>query len=156
MHPKYDRAHRWSSEVIGAAIEVHRLMGPGLLESIYEKCLIRELDVRKIPAKQQVVVPVEYKGDVFDEALRLDLLVDDCLVVELKAVERILSIHKAQVMSYMKLCDAPLGLIVNFHELTLKDGICRLILRGADKPAPAFLGDLCDLGVQNSLYLNER
>ncbi len=135
MHRKFARADEWTSKVIGAAIEVHRLKGPGLLESIYEKCLMRELALRGIPARQQIVVPVEYKGMVFDECLKLDILVDDCLILELKAVEAVLPIHKAKLMSYMKLIDAPLGLIVNFHEVILKDGIHRMILRGADTAA---------------------
>src|SRR6185295_6034002 len=124
-------AHGRSSEVIGAAIEVHRLKGPGLLESIYEKCLLRELALRCVPACNQVVVRVEYKGHVFQEPLRLDLYVDECLLVELKAVEAILPIHQAQLFSYMKLLDAPLGLLINFHELVLRRGIKRMILPGA-------------------------
>ena len=117
--------------MIGAAIEVHRLKGPGLLEPIYEKCLMRELFLQNIPAKNQLVVPIEYKGYVFEEPLRLDVYIDDCLLVELKAVETILPIHKAQLFSYMKLLDAPIGLLINFHELVLKDGIRRMILPGA-------------------------
>jgi len=133
MHPKYQKAHRLSREVIGAAIEVHREKGPGLIESIYEKCLMRELELRGIPAVNQLVVPVEYKGFRFDEPLQLDVYVDDCLIVELKAVQQVLPIHKAQLLSYMKLLDAPLGLLINFHEMALKDGIHRMILDGADQ-----------------------
>ena len=133
MHPNYCKAHQWSSKVIGAAIEVHRLKGAGLLESIYQKCLARELSLREIPAVSQLVVPIEYKGFVFDEPLRLDLYIDQCLIIEAKAVEQILPIHKAQLLSYMKLLDAPLGLLINFHEILLKNGIKRLILEGADK-----------------------
>jgi len=132
MHPKFKRADEWSRKVIGAAIEVHREKGPGLLESIYQKCLMRELLLQRIPALDQLVVPVSYKGYVFDEPLRLDVHVDDCLVVELKAVEEILPIHKAQLLSYMKSLDAPLGLLINFHEMKLVDGLHRLILPGAD------------------------
>jgi GxxExxY protein len=131
MPPKFGQADEWSRKVIGAAIEVHRLKGPGLLEPIYEKCLMRELHLQGIPAKNQVVVPIEYKGYVFDEPLRLDVYVDDCLLIELKAVERIMPIHKAQLFSYMKLLDVPVGLLINFHELVLKDGIRRMILPGA-------------------------
>lgn len=132
MHRDYIRADKWSTEVIGAAIEVHRLKGPGLLEDIYEKCLIYELAARDIPAANQVEVPLEYKGKLLDQTLRLDLIIDDCLIIELKAVERILPIHKAQLLSYMKLMDAPLGLLINFHSVILKSGLCRLILHGAD------------------------
>jgi GxxExxY protein len=116
---------------MGAAIEVHRLKGPGLLESIYEKCLEWELSLRRVPLRKQVAVPVEYKGVVLDEPPRLDLLVDECLIVELKSVEEVLPIHKAQLLSYMKLVDVPPGLLINFHELKLIDGIYRMIY-GAD------------------------
>lgn len=133
MHPDFERANRWSKEVIGAAIEVHRIKGPGLLESIYEKCLMRELSLRGVPAVSQLVVPVEYKGYVFEEPLQLDVYVDNCLIVEGKAVQEILPIHKAQLLSYMKLLDAPIGLLINFHELVLKNGIRRMILEGADQ-----------------------
>lgn len=132
MHPKFQRADELSRRVIGAAIEVHRLKGPGLIESIYEKCLMRELFLQGIPAEQQVVVPVEYKGVVFDEPLKRDVFVDGCLIAELKAVTEVLPIHKAQLLSYMKLMDAPLGLLINFHELRLVDGVHRMILPGAD------------------------
>jgi GxxExxY protein len=132
MHPKFQRADEWSRKVIGAAIEVHRLKGPGLMESIYEKCLMREFALQQIPACNQLLIPIEYKGFVFDEPLRLDVYVDECLIVELKAVEEVLPIHKAQLLSYMKLLDAPLGLLINFHEMKLVDGVHRLILPGAD------------------------
>jgi GxxExxY protein len=132
MHPKFQRADEWSRKVIGAAIEVHREKGPGLLEPIYEKCLLRELFLQHIPTQDQLVVPISYKGFVFEEPLRLDVYVDDCLIVELKAVEEILPIHKAQLLSYMKLLDAPLGLLINFHAMKLVDGLHRLILPGAD------------------------
>jgi GxxExxY protein len=102
-----------AAEVIGAAIEVHRHKGPGLIESIYERCLLRELELRSIPATTQKIVRVEYKGVVFDEPLRFDLLVADCLLVELKAIE---ILHPAS----------------NFHELVLKNGISRMILPGAN------------------------
>ena len=134
MYPFYEKAHAWSGKVIGAAIEVHREKGPGLLESIYEKCLMRELTLQQIPAIQQLAVPIEYKGYVFEENLRFDVLVDQCLIVEIKAAESVLPIHKAQLLSYMRLLNAPLGLLINFHELTLKDRLTRLILPGADRP----------------------
>lgn len=132
MHKEFLRADQWSGRVIGAAIEVHRHKGPGLLEEIYEKCMIRELALQEIPTENQKIVPIEYKGFTFDQPLRLDLYIDSCLLVELKAVENVLPVHKAQLMSYMKLLDAPLGLLINFHALRLKDGIHRLILAGAD------------------------
>ncbi len=132
MHPLYERADRLSREVIGAAIEVHRQKGPGLIESIYERCLLRELELRSIPSITQKVVRVEYKGVVFDEPLRFDTLVDDCLLVELKAVEVLHPFSKAQLFSYMKLLDIPLGLLINFHEPVLKNGISRMMLPGAN------------------------
>lgn len=134
MHPDYTKAQALSPRVIGAAIEVHRHKGPGLVESIYERCLMRELELLGIGAVNQLIVPIEYKGLVFDEPLRLDVYVEHCLIVENKVVEKILPVHKAQLLSYMKLLNAPLGLLFNFHEPLLKDGIVRLILPGADQP----------------------
>ena len=133
MHPKYQQAHALSAQVIGAAIEVHRVLGPGLLESVYERCLVHELELRGIKAVSQVVVPIKYKGLVFEQPLRLDVYAADCLIIENKAAEAVLPIHKATVLSYMKLMDVPLGLIINYHEPLLKNGITRLILPGADQ-----------------------
>ena len=133
MHPLFQRADRLSGEVIGAAIEVHRHKGSGLIESIYERCLLRELELRSIPATTQKIVRIEYKGFVFDEPLRFDLLVDDCLLVELKAVDALHPSSKAQLFSYMKLLNIPIGLLINFHELVLKNGIFRMILPGANQ-----------------------
>jgi len=133
MHPLFKKADGLSREVIGAAIEVHRLKGPGLVESIYERCLVRELELRKIASVNQKQVPVEYKGYVFEEPLRLDVLVEGCLLLELKVVEKILPIHKAQLLSYMKLMDIPVGLVINFHEMKLVDGIYRMMLPGANR-----------------------
>src|SRR6266404_6938510 len=127
MHPLYKKADKLSGEVIGAAIEVHRHKGPGLIESIYERCLLRELELRLIPATTQKLVRVEYKGLLFDEALRFDILVDDCLLVELKAVEILHPSSKAQLFSYMKLLNIPLGLLINLHESVLKNGVSRMI-----------------------------
>ncbi len=133
MHPLYQKADLLSHEVIGAAIEVHRLKGPGLIESIYERCLMRELELRHIVAVNQRLVRIEYKGLVFDEPLRFDVLAEDCLLLELKSVQQILPIHKAQLLSYMKLLDIPLGLIINFHEVKLADGLVRMLLPGANR-----------------------
>jgi GxxExxY protein len=133
MHPLFNKADKLSKDVIGGAIEVHRNKGPGLIESIYERCLMRGLELRSIRAVNQKIVRVEYKGLVFDEPLRFDVLVEDCLLIEAKAVEVIAPIHKAQLLSYMKLLDIPIGLIFNFHELKLTDGIVRLILPGSNK-----------------------
>jgi GxxExxY protein len=106
---------------------------PGLIESIYERCMLRELELRSIPAATQKLVRVEYKGLIFDEPLRFDVLVDDCLLVELKAVEILHPSSKAQLFSYMKLLDIPIGLLINFHEPIVKNGISRMILPGANQ-----------------------
>lgn len=132
MHPLWNKADKLSHAVIGAAIEVHRQKGPGLIESIYERCLLRELELQSIPATTQKIVRVEYKGLVFEEPLRFDILVDDCLLVELKAVEVLHPVSKAQLLSYMKLLNIPIGLLINFHEPVLKNGIHRMILPGAN------------------------
>jgi GxxExxY protein len=133
MHPKYQRADELSRLAIGAAIEVHRLKGPGLIESIYEKCMMREFALQSIQAAQQIKVPIEYKGLVFEEPLRLDVLLEEHLILELKVVENVLPIHKAQLLSYMKLLDIPIGLIINFHSLRLVDGVHRMILPGSNQ-----------------------
>jgi GxxExxY protein len=134
MHPDFHRAHGWTSVVIGAAIEVHREKGPGLLESIYQRCLRHELGLRGVPTRGEVRVPLSYKGLIFEEPLRLDLLVDGCLIIEVKAVEKTLPIQLAQLLSYMRLMNVPVGLLINFHELVLREGVRRLTLRGADQP----------------------
>jgi GxxExxY protein len=136
MHQDFKKADALSARVIGAAIEVHRHKGPGLIESIYERCLMHELHLQGISAINQLVVPIEYKGLVFEEPLRLDVYVERCLIIENKVVEKILPIHKAQLLSYMKLLNCPLGLLFNFHEPVLKNGIVRLILPGADQHSP--------------------
>jgi GxxExxY protein len=132
MHPLYSKASKLTETVIGAAIEVHRDKGPGLIESIYEWCLLRELELRKLSAANQKSIVITYKGFTREEPLRFDVLVEDCLLVEAKSVERVLPIHKAQLLSYMKLMNVPLGLLINFHESKLTDGVSRLILPGAD------------------------
>ncbi len=134
MHPLFEKADQLSHTAIGAAIEVHRLKGPGLIESIYEKCFMRELSLRQVAAVNQRIVKIEYKGFVFEEPLRFDVLVEHCLLLELKSVQEVQPIHKAQLLSYMRLLDIPIGLLINFHELKLVDGIHRLILPGANQP----------------------
>jgi GxxExxY protein len=134
MHPLFAKADAMSGEAIGAAIEVHRDKGPGLIESIYERCMMHELSLRKLAVVNQQLVWVRYKDLEFDEPLRFDVLVEACLLIEVKSVERILPVHKAQLLSYMKLLNIPVGLLKNFHESTLKNGISRLILPGANQP----------------------
>jgi GxxExxY protein len=126
------RANAWSQLLIGAAIEVHRIKGPGLIEEIYNKCLGRECELRNIPFVKELRVFLEYKGLVFEQPLRLDILVDDVLIVELKAVDKVQPMHKAQLLSYMKLLNKPVGLLINFHELVLKNGIYRMVLKTSD------------------------
>ncbi len=131
MHPLYEKASGLTGEVIGAAVEVHRLMGPGLIESIYEWCLIKELELRGLRVSSQQLVTISYKGNIREEPLRFDVLVEDCVLVEVKAVEAVPAIAKAMLLSYMKLLNVPLGLIINFHQEKLTDGVSRLILPGA-------------------------
>jgi GxxExxY protein len=134
MYPLYAKADALSGQMIGAAIEVHRDKGAGLIESIYERCLMHELFLRRHAAVNQKIVRITYKDLTFEEPLRSDVLVEDCILIEAKSVERILPIHKAQLLSYMKLLDVPIGLLINFHEVVLKNGITRLILPGANLP----------------------
>ncbi|MBX3749904.1 MAG: GxxExxY protein [Opitutaceae bacterium] len=128
MHAHFNKASGLTESIIGAAIEVHRDKGPGLVESIYEWCLLQELELRGLAAENQRIVRISYKGRSRDEPLRFDVLVEGCVLVEVKAVERILPIHKAQLLSYMKLLDVPVGLLINFNIAKLTDGVSRLIL----------------------------
>jgi len=114
--------------IIGSAIEVHRALGPGLLESAYEECLCREMDLRRIPFERQRPLPVEYKGLRLDCGYRLDLLVSDRVVVEIKAVESLLPVHEAQLLTYLKLGGWKVGLLINFNVPVLKQGIRRRVL----------------------------
>jgi GxxExxY protein len=129
----FDESHKarvndLSYEVIGAAIEVHRALGPGLLESAYEACLCHELELRRIPHVRQLNLPVNYKGMLVDCAFRIDILVDDILLLELKAVEKIDRIHLAQTMTYLRLRNVWLGLLINFNSEVLRDSIRRVVL----------------------------
>jgi GxxExxY protein len=118
-----------TEKIIGAAIEVHRALGPGLLESAYEECLCRELDLRGLKFQRQVPLPVEYKGVRLDCGYRLDLIVEDEVILELKCIERVLSVHEAQLLTYLKLTSKRVGLIVNFNVATLiRGGIVRKVL----------------------------
>ena len=117
-----------SNRVIGCALEVHRNLGPGLLESTYEQCLAHELSRAKMPFRVQVALPVEYKGLHLDCGYRVDVLVDEKLILELKSVDKLLGIHEAQLLTYMKLARVPIGLLMNFNVKRLKDGIRRFVL----------------------------
>jgi GxxExxY protein len=117
-----------SRRVIGFAIEVHKSLGPGLLESAYEECLCHELEEAGIPFHKQVPVPVRYKGVRLECGYRLDVIVGGRLILELKSVERLLPIHDAQLLTYLRLTGIRTGLLMNFNSLVLKDGIKRLVL----------------------------
>ncbi|MBT8358677.1 MAG: GxxExxY protein [Desulfobacterales bacterium] len=116
-----------SSKIIGAAIEVHKILGPGLLESAYEECLCRELELRKIKFERQEPLPIIYKGKKLDCGYRLDIVIENKIIAELKSIEMIEPIHKAQLLSYLKLSGHKLGLLLNFNVSVLKDGIVRLV-----------------------------
>jgi GxxExxY protein len=134
VHILYEQAAGMTHDVIGAAIEVHRDKGPGLLESIYEWCLSKELELRGYDVRTQKMVVIRYKHFEREDPLKFDILVNSCLLVETKAVETVRPIHKAQLLSYMKLLDIPLGLLINFNVEKLTDGVSRLILPHANLP----------------------
>jgi GxxExxY protein len=124
--------------IIGCAIEVHRALGPGLLESIYEECLAVELRLRRLSFERQICVPIEYKGERVAVDLRIDLLVERCIVVELKAVEKVLPVHDAQLLTYLRLTGNAVGLLINFNVPVLRHGLRRLVnhYRGLRVSAP--------------------
>ena len=121
------RLNRLSEIVIGACIEIHQSLGPGLLESAYDECLAYELSMNKLEFERQKSLPVVYKGVQLDCGYRLDFFVESSLVVELKAVESLLPVHDAQVLTYLKLAGVSLGLIVNFNVALLKNGLKRIV-----------------------------
>ena len=131
MHPLFEKASGLTEGIIAAAIEVHRDKGPGLIESIYEWCLTTELGLRGLESASQKTLTIEYKGFTREYPLRFDVLVEGCVLLEVKAVDRVMPIHKAQLLSYMKLLNIPLGLLINFHEMQVINGISRLVLPGA-------------------------
>ena len=116
-----------SNKIIGLAIEVHKILGPGLLESTYEECFCRELKLSKLSFERQIPLPVEYKGIRLDCGYRLDLVVENCVIVELKSIEALLPIHQAQLLTYLKLTGMKVGLLINFNVPILKDGIKRVV-----------------------------
>ena len=123
-----DKLNALSHEIIGAAIEVHRALGPGLLESAYHECLCRELVIRGIPFQKEVALPLEYKGVHLECGYRIDLVVAGQIVVECKSVEALAPIHDAQLLTYLRLGGYKLGLLINFNVVLLKDGIHRRIM----------------------------
>ncbi|MCB9850585.1 MAG: GxxExxY protein [Phycisphaerales bacterium] len=120
---------RVAAAVVDAAYTVHRELGPGLLEHVYEVCLAHELTKRGFRVERQVELPVSYDGIRFEVGFKLDLLVDDRVIVELKTVEKILPVHQAQLLTYLKLADKRLGLLINFNSALIKDGIKRMVQR---------------------------
>ena len=117
-----------TEKIIGGAIEVHKYWGPGLYEKIYERSMYRELHLRNVLFESQLELPLIYKGEEIGEDLRLDLIVDSKVVVELKAVKELEPIHEAQLLTYMKLTNCRVGLLINFNVTVLKDGIKRMVL----------------------------
>ena len=124
--PGRERMNELAEMVIGAAIEVHRNLGPGLLESTYESCLCHELTQRGLRIQRQLDLPVRYKGLCLDAGYRVDVLVEGWLILELKAVEKVVELHKAQLLTYLRLFDTWLGLLLNFNVPVMRDGIYRL------------------------------
>jgi GxxExxY protein len=124
VHP----TNRISEKAIGAAIEVHRHLGPGLLESSYHACLCRELELQEITYRSRVSIPLVYKGIEIAKSYVIDFLIEDCLVIELKSVDKLLPIHSAQLMTYLRLLRVSSGLLMNFNVETLPHGIKRILL----------------------------
>jgi GxxExxY protein len=118
-----------SQQIVDAAFQVHSALGPGLLESIYEACLIQELKERGLTVESQKSLPVYYKGKKIEAAFKCDLFINENIIVELKAVDAILPVHEAQLLTYMKLADKRLGFVINFNTVLIKDGIKRMVRR---------------------------
>lgn len=127
MTSNNNNLNTFTSQIIGLAIKIHRLMGPGLLESVYSTCLYYELEKAGLIVEREKIVPLYYEGIKLDHAFRLDLLVQEKIIVEVKAVESLIPIHKAQLLSYLKLTRCPLCLLINFNVELLKDGVCRMV-----------------------------
>jgi GxxExxY protein len=117
-----------SGAIVDAAYQIHTNLGPGLLESIYQKCLVIELQERGLTVETEVQIPIQYKNHNIDAHIRIDLLVNDAVIVELKSVERIMPVHTAQLITYLKLSNRRLGLLINFNVDVIKDGIKRVII----------------------------
>ncbi|MBX3414706.1 MAG: GxxExxY protein [Pirellulales bacterium] len=137
------REDQITGEIIGAAIEVHRELGPGLLESAYEKCLCYELSLRGLQCDRQVPLPVQYKSVRLDCGYKIDIVVEQRVIVELKTVDKLLPIHEAQLITYLRLSGHQLGLLLNFNVPVLKDGLKRLVNNYSPSPASPRLGGSC-------------
>lgn len=129
VHKPLTEREKWlTSEIMNIAISIHKFLGPGLLESVYEKCFCYELEKRNIPFVKQKKIELAYDGLIIDEGLRIDILIDDLIIVELKAQDLYHAVWEAQLLSYLKLTKKRLGYILNFHVPLMKDGVKRMIL----------------------------
>lgn len=126
--PIPEEVERFSKPILDSAYAIHTVLGPGLLESIYELTMVHELTKRGLDVQRQVLLPVHYDGVKFDVGLKLDLLIENCIIVELKSVENLLLVHEAQLLSHLKLASKRLGFLINFKVASMKDGIKRLVL----------------------------
>ncbi len=117
-----------SGQIVDAAVKIHIALGPGLLESAYEACMARELSMRNIKFRTQVAMPIEYEGVKLDAGFRLDMLVEDQIIVELKSIEKLMPLHHAQLLTYLRLSKCRLGLLINFNTQRLIDGIVRKVI----------------------------
>ncbi len=122
-----DELNRLSKQILEASLEVHKIMGPGLIESVYEACLMKELEIRGIKALNQVRIPLIFKGYELDKDYRIDVFVEKEIIIEIKAVETMLPVHEAQIISYLKLADKRLGFLINFNVPLLKNGFRRFV-----------------------------
>jgi GxxExxY protein len=132
MKTEKERLNQLSEKVIGAAIEVHRDLGPGLLESTYEASLMYELELQGFNVKRQLSLPIRYKDLEIEDAYRIDLLIEESLIIEVKTIESLLPIHSAQLLTYLRMSEKNLGLLINFHTVRLIDGIKRQVLNFPD------------------------
>jgi len=128
LEPISELAERAAREVLDSAFQIHTALGPGLLESVYEACLVHDLARKDVSVRRQVPVQISYNGLQLEAGLRLDLLVDEQVIVEIKVVERVVPVHEAQILSYLKLAKLRLGLLINFNVVRLKEGIRRFAL----------------------------
>ena len=122
-----EELNKLSKQIVDACISVHKEMGPGLLESVYEYCLLKEFELRNIKAKSQVIIPLYYKGELLSKKFRIDILIENEIALELKAVDTVLPVHEAQIISYLKLADRRLGFLLNFNVDLMKNGIKRFV-----------------------------
>jgi GxxExxY protein len=132
--------NRTTDQVLGAAIEVHRFLGPGLLESIYEECMACELALRRVKSERQKAISLEYKGHIVGSDLLIGLLVEGSVVVELKSVDSLAPVHEAQLLTYLKLTGCRVGLLINFKVPVLKKGIRRMVHQFEDSASPRLCG----------------